>query len=850
MTLIFTFGLIILFILYFSLQSRITKLEEQLRKFSSTVPSNSITPNSPSSQPSVAITAAAPATAALTPVPTLRSIPHPTAFEQQVGATAYTQQFTPALSSAPQSEFFLYRWFKDNSLIKVGAIIFFLGAAWFVSYAIDQNWLSPLTQIILGLLLAALIAGVGILRSVVAPAQYQVLTVLGVAIGFGTIVASQFAFSSPVIPAALAGLLLVLKVTYGLFVAIKTQTQWMAVTAAVAGLVVPLLTNPTDPSAFSLLSYLFFLSAGLLGVVFFTTWRNITLLLLIGTTLYVSAVASTDALADGMVWLFVILFTALFYGSTTVSMLRSNRPVAIDVTILGLTGLQFVIFAVTLAMSPNITLFLAAMITAGVGYFARQRGAHVDIVSLSALVSLVLSLVATVQLFDGYVLTIVLALEAALVTVGSLFVATVKRSVYVAAATFVLPLFTGLVDMQAGVWSDGILHAHTLGLIVVYVSITGVALWMIEQPALKPLDWVRHVAGILLGSGFWFGVLAVSTIIGAAATTTDSVPWRMILYSGLALLTIGYVALRVPESHWRRVVMFTLLPVALLLPEFLSASIWNTGIGHAYFIAALFVLGVLTSIVLLYVWLSRRFRLDDNDAVNAFSLLWVALGYGFLLIGTLSGALLDGVSETVVRYVGHAVLVYGVYNVMLYLRVRFVWTVWIVGLFTIPLLQALMLFSWSGWATVFAIEAVGLYVLTTIVYMVASTLMTYRAAAGEVELVQQVCRTGFAVAGGLTFCVIWMVAHTVATGALAVMMALFVYTIIGLALYSYGRVAGNDALKRAGMLLLGVVVLRLGLIDVWGMEPLWRFVTFMGIGALFIITALFERDKSQTEVAE
>ena len=66
------------------------------------------------------------------------------------------------------------------------------------------------------------------------------------------------------------------------------------------------------------------------------------------------------------------------------------------------------------------------------------------------------------------------------------------------------------------------------------------------------------------------------------------------------------------------------------------------------------------------------------------------------------------------------------------------------------------------------------------------------------------------------------------------------YTIVGLALYSYGRMNNVSHYKQAGIVLLGLVVLRLGLIDVWGMELLWRIVTFMGIGGLFIVTALLE----------
>jgi len=40
---------------------------------------------------------------------------------------------------------------------------------------------------------------------------------------------------------------------------------------------------------------------------------------------------------------------------------------------------------------------------------------------------------------------------------------------------------------------------------------------------------------------------------------------------------------------------------------------------------------------------------------------------------------------------------------------------------------------------------------------------------------------------------------------------------------------------------LSAVVARLALVDVWEMEVLWRMVTFLGIGLLFIVTALVEK---------
>jgi uncharacterized membrane protein len=83
-----------------------------------------------------------------------------------------------------------------------------------------------------------------------------------------------------------------------------------------------------------------------------------------------------------------------------------------------------------------------------------------------------------------------------------------------------------------------------------------------------------------------------------------------------------------------------------------------------------------------------------------------------------------------------------------------------------------------------------------------------------------------------------------------VALGLFVYTVTGLVAYSYGRLHDRAEYRRAGFLLLAAVVLRLGLVDVWTMDLFWRIITFMVIGALFIATALFERQRDGSDTSE
>lgn len=79
----------------------------------------------------------------------------------------------------------------------------------------------------------------------------------------------------------------------------------------------------------------------------------------------------------------------------------------------------------------------------------------------------------------------------------------------------------------------------------------------------------------------------------------------------------------------------------------------------------------------------------------------------------------------------------------------------------------------------------------------------------------------------------------------AVTISLIIYTIIGLLSYFYGLAKEKNRLRLYGGSLVGFVVIRLILVDVWTMEIGGRIITFFLIGALLMSTAFFGRKKNE-----
>jgi hypothetical protein len=89
---------------------------------------------------------------------------------------------------------------------------------------------------------------------------------------------------------------------------------------------------------------------------------------------------------------------------------------------------------------------------------------------------------------------------------------------------------------------------------------------------------------------------------------------------------------------------------------------------------------------------------------------------------------------------------------------------------------------------------------------------------------------------------LWLSLHAwFDSAAVAIMLSLFVYTIIGIVTYYYGLASGQRGVRLYGGVLLGFVVGRLLLIDVWEMILAWRIVTFFVIGTMLIATAFLGR---------
>ncbi len=108
----------------------------------------------------------------------------------------------------------------------------------------------------------------------------------------------------------------------------------------------------------------------------------------------------------------------------------------------------------------------------------------------------------------------------------------------------------------------------------------------------------------------------------------------------------------------------------------------------------------------------------------------------------------------------------------------------------------------------------------------------------------------FLVIGSLyAYILIWKVLHSALEVAeLATIISLVIYTLVGIAFYFYGKIKEVNLLRAYGGIILGCVIIRLFIIDIWQMELAGRIVTFFLLGTLLVSTAFIGKKQSIKEI--
>ncbi|PKN43926.1 MAG: hypothetical protein CVU63_11725, partial [Deltaproteobacteria bacterium HGW-Deltaproteobacteria-20] len=212
--------------------------------------------------------AAMPADAAMAAGPARAAAPEPAATMRAAAATAAADEpAPPALPAAaeplpppPSPSTSLEERIGLTWLTRVGAGVFILGAAFFLKYAVDNEWIGPMGRVAIGAALGLALLGFAEQQRPRSKPQFvHALTGVGLAVLLVTAYAS-FAFYALVPVTAAFGAVTLLSLLGGAL-AVRHRTQLILIIALLAAFANPILLSTGQDRPLALFSYLFVMTA-------------------------------------------------------------------------------------------------------------------------------------------------------------------------------------------------------------------------------------------------------------------------------------------------------------------------------------------------------------------------------------------------------------------------------------------------------------------------------------------------------------------------------------------------------------------------------------------------------------
>lgn len=198
----------------------------------------------------------------------------------------------------------------------IGIAAVFIGVAFFLKYAFDNDWISPVGRVMIGVASGLLLLGLGQYLRKKYLEYSDLLMGGGIALLYLSFFSAHFFYH--LVSPLTAWLCMALVTAFAFVISIVNATQTLAFVAVIGGFLTPFLARSGGNDMAALFSYLSLLNVGVLALAFFKKWPGMILAALVGTVVnFVSWAAAhyvSDALAPTLS--FSIFTFLVFLGAS------------------------------------------------------------------------------------------------------------------------------------------------------------------------------------------------------------------------------------------------------------------------------------------------------------------------------------------------------------------------------------------------------------------------------------------------------------------------------------------------------------------------------------------------------
>jgi uncharacterized membrane protein len=235
----------------------------------------------------------------------INPVPRPVAIAKPV--EPQESAFAKWLAKNPDIEKFI----GENLINKIGIAILVLGIAFFVKYAIDQEWIGEVGRVSIGLLCGAILQVLAHrLRENYRPFS-SVLAGGGITVFYFTI---AFAFHQyHLFSQTVAFIIMVIITIFAILISILYDRIELGIIATLGGFLTPFLVSTGEGNYITLFTYLAILNTGLIVLANYKQWRPINFIAFFFTVLIYGGFIVTKNDLPNFSYIGVFLFGTVFY---------------------------------------------------------------------------------------------------------------------------------------------------------------------------------------------------------------------------------------------------------------------------------------------------------------------------------------------------------------------------------------------------------------------------------------------------------------------------------------------------------------------------------------------------------
>ncbi|MEO6668566.1 MAG: DUF2339 domain-containing protein [Ferruginibacter sp.] len=257
----------------------------------------------------------------------VKSIPPQAVIREQMQGQQHESWWNKWLRNNPDLEKFI----GENLINKIGISVLVLGIAFFVKYAIDQEWINETGRVCIGIASGIIMVGIAHRLRNSYRSFSSVMAGGGIAVFYFTI---AFAFHEyNFFSQTTAFIIMVLITAFAVALAVLYDKIELAIIAVIGGFLAPFLVSNGSNNYVALFTYLLILNTGLLIIAYFKKWPLLHVLSFFFTLLIYGGWLMRELLnTDSYLFphknalFFAAAFYAIFLTTVLIHNLRTQKP--------------------------------------------------------------------------------------------------------------------------------------------------------------------------------------------------------------------------------------------------------------------------------------------------------------------------------------------------------------------------------------------------------------------------------------------------------------------------------------------------------------------------------------------